>query len=241
MIWGLPCYKYTVMKIELVICDLAGTTVKDNRDVHRVLQQAMGKFDINITLEEANQVMGIPKPVAIKMLLESIDSQHPLNNPADIAHIHEVFVSDMVSFYQQDPSVEEKAGVTKTFRLLKDAGIKIGLDTGFDRKVTNAVINRMGWLAQGLVDLSVASDEVERGRPHPDMVHKAMMLLGIKDSKHVAKVGDTPSDLEEGFNAGCGLVIGITSGAFGAEELQKHRHTHLIGKIPELPDILLEK
>jgi len=33
------------------------------------------------------------------------------------------------------------------------------------------------------------------------------------DVSRVAKVGDSTRDIEEGKNAGCGLVIGVLSGA----------------------------
>ena len=36
---------------------------------------------------------------------------------------------------------------------------------------------------------------------------------GIKNVKSVAKVGDTLIDCNEGKNAGCGLTIGVLSGA----------------------------
>ena len=51
---------------------------------------------------------------------------------------------------------------------------------------------------------------------------------------HVGKIGDTPADLGEGTQAGCGMVVGVTSGAFPRAELLKEPHTHLIEQIPEL-------
>ena len=32
------------MSLELIVFDLAGTTVKDNHDVHRALQNALAKY-----------------------------------------------------------------------------------------------------------------------------------------------------------------------------------------------------
>jgi len=61
-----------------------------------------------------------------------------------------------------------------------------------------------------------------------------MQLTGVTDAAKVAKVGDTGSDMQEGKSAGCGWVIGITSGAFRREELQSENPTHLIDSIPEL-------
>ena len=70
-----------------------------------------------------------------------------------------------------------------------------------------------------MVDFSVASDEVERGRPHPDLIYRAMSLAHVTEPALVAKIGDTPSDIEEGLAAGCGLVVGVTYGTHTADEL----------------------
>jgi phosphoglycolate phosphatase-like HAD superfamily hydrolase len=65
-----------------------------------------------------------------------------------------------------------------------------------------------------------------------------MELTGVEDVKAVAKVGDTPSDLQEGASAGCGMNVGVTQGTHTRDQLKDHPHTHLIGTIRELPAIL---
>src|SRR5687768_16774070 len=113
------------MAIELVVFDLAGTTVKDNRDVHRVLQWAMRKHGVEISMEDANAVMGIPKPVAILDLLEKqYSGVRPLTQEW-IDDIHRDFVQEMIHFYKTDPSVGEKEGVSETFRKLKESKLKV--------------------------------------------------------------------------------------------------------------------
>jgi len=96
------------------------------------------------------------------------------------------------------------------------------------------LLERMGWEKNGLIDGSITSDEVAKGRPHPDMIYRAMELTGVTDVEAVAKVGDTLSDLQEGTAAGCGWVIGVTTGAYSHEELQKGPHTHLVQHLSEM-------
>lgn len=227
--------------IELVVFDLAGTTVKDNKDVHRVLQQALASFDVTISIEDANVVMGIPKPIAIRALLEKRYHGSIAITSGWIQEIHHVFVGRMITFYKTDLSVGEKDGVSDTFRKLKENKLKVVVDTGFDRQIVDPLLARLGWVEKNLIDASVTSDEVANGRPHPDLIFKAMELTGVKDVSRVAKVGDTASDLQEGTSAGCGLVIGITTGAFSESELMKEKHTHLIKDVPSLLEILAIK
>jgi phosphonatase-like hydrolase len=226
------------MKIELVVFDLAGTTVKDNKDVHRVLQLALARHAVDISIEDANAVMGIPKPVAIRSLLEKrYNGTRPVT-AGWIDGIHRLFVAEMIRFYEEDPGVGEKEGVSETFRALHALGIKVAVDTGFDRPITTPLLRRLGWIENGLIDASVTSDEVLRGRPYPDLALKAMSLTGVTHAPGVAKVGDTVSDLEEGNAAGCGLVIGVTTGAFTREELSQSKHSFLIEQVPQVLDLV---
>lgn len=226
------------MKIDLVVFDLAGTTVRDNHDVPKTLQRTLAKFDTYITLEEAIDVMGIAKPIAIHQLLTMYSDDLITITSEEIEAIHKVFVEDMIDFYKNDSSVGEKEGVSETFELLKKNNIKIAVDTGFDRQITDVLLERLGWVKDKLIDFSVTSDEVLRGRPSPDMIFRSMEYFRINDAGLVAKVGDTPVDLQEGNAAGCGLVIGVTTGAFTRDVLAQEKHTHLILSLPEIIPIL---
>jgi phosphonatase-like hydrolase len=226
------------MKIKLVVFDLAGTTVKDNKDVQRILKQTLAKHDVDISLDAANEVMGIPKPVAIRVLLEKYANSSAVITDRHVDEIHKQFVSEMIWFYETSPGVGENEGVSTTFQELKSKGVKVALDTGFSRRITSSVLKRMNWLQNSLIDCSVTSDEVERGRPHPDLVFEAMRQTGVSNARDVVKVGDTVSDIQEGKAAGCAMTVAITNGAFSTHRLQKENPTYVIEKIPQLLDII---
>lgn len=221
--------------IQLVVFDMAGTTVYDNRFVHKVLQDTMSAYGVDITLEEANDVMGIPKPMAIRQLFARYEDKRSLDH-AIVSEMHHSFVGAMIEFYANSPEVKEQEGASGVFKLLRANDIKVVLDTGFDRKTADTIIQRLQWAE--LIDASVTSDEVENGRPHPDMIFKAMQLTGIDHAQNVAKVGDTKSDMEEGKNAGCGYVVGVTNGAYDRRVLAAGYHTHLVENLYGLIPII---
>ena len=225
------------MAIKLVVFDMAGTTVEDKDNVHEALVNGFNKFDYKIGREDANTVMGIPKPVAIRTLLEL---KFKLKEGVGelVSKIHRAFVEEMISFYKTDPSVKPTKNAEATFRKLRELGIKVGIDTGFSRDIADAIIERLEWKKNGLIDISITSDEVNNGRPFPDMIYKAMKDLNIKTADEIAKVGDTIFDLQEGSSAGCKYVIGITTGAYTREELEPEKHTHLIDDLIEVVDIV---
>jgi beta-phosphoglucomutase-like phosphatase (HAD superfamily) len=100
------------------------------------------------------------------------------------------------------------------------------------------LLSRLGWLQAGVIDGWIATDHVKHGRPAPDMIRALMERFDVQESACVVKVGDTPADLEEGFAADCGLVVGVTNGSHTAAELRSHRHHALIGSVAELPELL---
>lgn len=133
---------------------------------------------------------------------------------AFINNIHERFMQLMIEYYSSTNELQPLPNAEKVFHYLKDNNVKIGLDTGFPHKITNVVIEKLGWLKDKKIDCVVSSDEVAAGRPHSYMIQKMMQQLNISDSKKVIKIGDTEVDINEGKNAGCLYFIGITTGAF---------------------------
>lgn len=225
------------MAIKLVVFDMAGTTVEDRDNVHEALINGFKKSGLDIDREDANSVMGIPKPVAISTLLEKKFSvTEGLNDKVN--QIHQAFVDEMIHFYKTDAEVKPTKNAEATFEALRQRGILVGIDTGFSRDIADAIFERFKWIENKLVDLTVTSDEVERGRPYPDMIFKAMQLSSVTSVDEVAKVGDTVFDLKEGTSAGCKYVIGVTTGAYTREELQTESHTHLVDDLLQVVDIV---
>lgn len=224
---------------QLVVFDMAGTTVEDHGNVAGFLIEAMATVGFVVTLAEANAVMGEPKPVAIAQLLSSrigpVDKGHER-----VKTTHAEFLRRMNHYYAMSPAIREMPGTSRVFETLRARGIKVVCDTGFERSTVEVLVDRLGWRTRGLVDDLVPSDEVAHGRPAPDLIFEAMRRVGVTDASRVAKLGDTPSDLGEGHSAGCGWVIGTTYGSHTREQLQPHRPTHIIDRIEDLLPILLD-
>jgi len=223
------------MPVRLVLFDIAGTTVEDPDGVGGCLKAALDAAEVAWTADEVNAIMGIPKPVAIEVLMKSAGFDP---DSATIEAIHRDFQARMIEYYRTSPVVREVPGAAATFRILRESGVKVGLDTGFDRSIVEVLLSRLGW-GEDVIDVSVTSDEVERGRPYPDLVFEAMRRAGVGDAAEVVKVGDTPSDLQEGTAAGCGMVVGVTQGTHTAEQLRGHPHTHLVESVRDVPGLLV--
>ena len=224
------------MTLELVVLDLAGTTLHDPDAVGVAFRGAMAAVGVTPPPEQVTAVMGLPKPEAVKLLL----SQAGRDPSADeVQAVHADFVARMKQYYATSPEVREIPGATHLIAQLRQAGIRVAFNTGFSRDITDLVLTRLNWHPPTGCDAVLCSDEVARGRPYPDMIFELMRRLGIRDPKKVAKVGDTAADLGEGSAAGCGWVIGVTTCTHTAEQLRPHPHTHLADSLAEVQRLLL--
>jgi phosphonatase-like hydrolase len=224
------------MDIDLVVFDMAGTTVDDGDAVARCFREALAHVGVDVDSAAANSVMGMPKPEAIRILVGR--SPHAETLLGRVSGIHAYFVARMSHFYRTDSALREVPGTRSVFEALHRAGIKVALNSGFSRDIAAIIIERLGWAREGLIDASITSDEAERGRPHPDMIQKLMKSVGVSDPRRVMKVGDTPVDLQEGTNAGCGSVVGVTRGTHTRAQLEGYPHTDLVESVADIPTLL---
>lgn len=225
------------MQTQLVVFDIAGTTVTDNDNVNDAFRGAFEKAGYPVALADVNRVMGYRKIEAVSILMERFYPEQ-LENFELIQDIHNGFIEDMRHYYLHTSHLNPLPYAEEIFKQLHANNIKIGLDTGFTKIITDTIIARLGWLENGLVDFVISSDEVPQGRPLPYMIETIMEELNVTDVSQVVKIGDTEVDVEEGKNAGCGLVISVTTGAYSREELKKFSPDFIIDSLEELPAIL---
>jgi len=144
----------------------------------------------------------------------------------------------MISFYKNDADLQPLPFAEDVFLWLKKKGVKLALNTGFTKAITDTMLQKLEWKSGSTVDYVISSDEVAQGRPNPDMIRAIMKKLDIKNPSSVAKVGDTEVDVEEGRHAGCGLVVSVTTGAYNRRRLEEYHPDHIIDSLSELPNII---
>ncbi len=234
-------------QIELVVLDMAGTTVADRHEVEACFAKAAKMTGLHASDEAILAAQGLAKRFVFQLFWrEQLGESHP-EVEQHVDESYAVFKEVLEEHYRTQP-VYPTEGCVKLFNYLKQNGIKIALTTGFYRVVTDIILERLGWLEgldenrigneSTLIQASIASDEVEKGRPAPIMIQKAMRLLGVENPDQVINAGDTPSDLQSGHAAGVYLNLGVTNGTHTLEQLINHPHDALIGSIDEIIGVI---
>lgn len=223
------------MPIKLAVFDMAGTTVADRGDIIVFFQKAFEKNDVSVSNAHLQPVRGLRKIDAVRIVLETLKIKA---DAGLIEKIHEDFISELNSYYRTSPGVMPAPGAADIFLWLKQKEIRVTLNTGFPRTIADLIVNRFQWRQNGFIDEYICGDEAGEGRPGPFMIRQLMKNAGLNDPNEVVKVGDTPADIEEGRNAHCGLVIGITTGASSRSMLEKSSPDYIIDHLTELKALI---
>jgi phosphonoacetaldehyde hydrolase len=197
--------------LSAVIFDWAGTTIDHGCFAPTmVFVEGFRAFGIDITLDEARAPMGLHKRDHIAAVLaqprvaaEWARVYGTAPTDGDVQRIFDDFAPRQIAVIAQYATPID--GVVGMVAALRERGIKIGSCTGYTRPMIDALLPAAA--AQGYApDATVTPDEVAAGRPAPYMIYQNALLLGVYPLWSMVKVGDTPSDMVEGRNAGVWTV-----------------------------------
>jgi phosphonoacetaldehyde hydrolase len=200
--------------LKAVILDWAGTAV-DHGSLAPVaaLQRVFAENGLAITAAEARKDMGVLKKDQIRFILAADRVSREWNGLHGQAPSEEDVVNLFTEFLPKQAEIlaqfsEPIDGVPETVASWKAAGLRIGSTTGYTRELLDIVAAAA--TARGYApEASVTPDEVGAGRPAPFMCYRNAIALGVYPLSSFVKIGDTPSDIAEGRNAGM-WTIAIT-------------------------------
>jgi len=169
---------------------------------------------IPIAAEEARLSMGIAKRDHIRAILElpriaeAWTGKHGAP-PAtsDVDALYAEFLPKQTACLGEYSKLIP--GIPQTAEALRSRGIRIGSTTGYTRPMLDFLLINAG--EQGFIpDCAVAPQDVPGGgRPAPWMCYMNAIRLQVSPLWSMVKIGDTPSDIEEGLNAGM-WTVGVT-------------------------------
>ncbi|MEY3965992.1 MAG: hypothetical protein RL263_1161 [Bacteroidota bacterium] len=211
---------------------MAGTTINDNGLVQQAAINSMFNIlSVSISKRDADLVMGIPKNIAFETLCNKAEISA---DEYTINQLVKYFNDELISLYSNSENISLMPFAMELFQAMHNSNTQIYLNTGFERSVATTIVKTLN--LETVIDGYIGSDEVEKGRPNPDMIFKAMQKTNIENALDVMKVGDTVSDLYEGYSAGCRYNIAVLSGAQNFDELSSCPHTHIFENLEPIID-----
>ena len=217
-------------RISLLVCDMAGTIINENGIIYKSIDNILTRLHIPITEEEKILWHGKDKK---EILTHHIKKHIKINENNIINTAEKWLIEDLTNQYlKSNKATLMKPSLPNFFNKLQYNGIKIGLNTGYPATFQKTIINHFS--LNSCIDAHISSEKVKWGRPYPYMIYRLMEECEISNIKQVAKIGDTSNDMLEGRNAGCGLVIGVLSGASSETELRNAGADVILENITDL-------
>jgi phosphonatase-like hydrolase len=216
--------------IELVVFDMAGTTVRDDGVVELAFQRAAERsalpteYSPTAALDYVRRTMGMSKiDVFTHLAGGDVDAATRATAAFEAAY------AELIA----ETGATEIPGAAALIRRLRADGVRVALTTGFAPVTRNAILRSLGWL--DLVNIALSPINAGRGRPAPDLVLMAALRAGVSAMSAVAVLGDTASDIRSGRAAGAGLVVGVLSGSHERTVLEEAGADAVIDDVTLLP------
>jgi len=200
--------------IAAVIFDWAGTTVDFGCFAPTVsIVETFAERGVTLSLAQARGPMGLEKHEHLRQLLENdairrewkkATGADPVPGDADV--LYEDLEPRLARAVKRHAGLVP--GVRELVEELRAWDVRIGSTTGYRRRlmdILTAEAARQGFAP----DAVVCPSDVPSGRPLPWMCFLNAIRLGVYPPHRIAKIGDTPADIQEGLNAGM-WSIGVT-------------------------------
>ncbi|BBY27428.1 phosphonatase-like hydrolase [Mycolicibacterium sediminis] len=221
-------------EIQLAVIDMAGTTVADDGLVVSAFDAAATAVGLPTDGPERDRArqyvldtMGQSKIVVFRGLFGDEDRAQRANAEFEGAYERAI----------DEGGARPIDGAAEAITLLRDAGVKVALTTGFSGTTQEKLLAALGW--QTLPDLVLAPGNGVRGRPYPDLILTALIRLEADAVTSVAALGDTSSDVESALRAGCAVAAGTLTGAHDADRLWAAHATHVVADVAEFADLII--
>ena len=196
--------------LKLAVFDCDGTLVDSQHSIVSAMHAAFDALGLERPGAEAvRRVVGLPLTPAIALLAPGVDGA-----------VHDSLTEgykDAFGRLRRQGEVADPLypGARDAIAELQDAGWILGIATGKSRRGLLMTLEQHGLTGRFV---TLQTSDTGPGKPHPDMLFRAMAETGA-EAPLTVMIGDTTFDMEMARSAGT-LVIGVSWGYHEVDELR---------------------
>ncbi len=176
--------------VKAVLLDLDGTIIDSVGVLVKSFKEAFRKFGLDVDEEIIKGFIGMPRRVIAERILE-------LCPGADVDSILKERQRVYEATWRSETRLVPEAILF--IKMAKKKGLRVALVTSSNRARVSALLDYFG--IGELFDCIVTADDVERGKPDPEPILKALECLGVELDEALF-VGDSVYDEEAARRAG---------------------------------------
>ena len=197
-------------RLRLAVFDCDGTLVDSQAGIVAAMCEAWRAFGLaEPDRASVRRIVGLS-------VLDAVAHLHPLGTP----DLHQALAERYKTSFRESRLRGEHVeplfpGVVEALDEIGRAGTLLGIATGKSRRGLLATLERHG-LLERFVTLQTA--DTGPGKPHPDMVRRAMAEAGA-DAAGTVVIGDTTYDMMRARSAGV-AAVGVAWGYHEAADLE---------------------
>ena len=215
---------------KLIIFDLDGVLAISNHAHIAACQKSLKEAGIKrkIRDEDITPFFGEAYEIVLRNLMADEYTEGKLKFAIDYHHksIHsDKFLED----------IHKIDGLNELLAELKKKNLRLAIASGNDRPFINKALKFLGM--GGLFDLVVGADDVEKSKPAPDMLNKAIDFFGILPGEALF-VGDAKNDIISAKSAGVKSAAVLT-GILNKKTAGELEPDFILSDVLELGKILL--
>ncbi|WP_455198432.1 HAD-IA family hydrolase [Kaarinaea lacus] len=210
---------------ELLVFDWDGTLMDSEAHIVASMHNAVSDVGLPpLSDGSVSNVIGLGLKEAIETILPGIDEDT----------YRSVFDRYRYHFLADDPTSPFE-GAEAVLSELNEAGYLLAVATGKGRPGLERVLEMTGF-GQYFVETRCADET--RSKPHPQMLHEIMDVLGVTPDKTLM-IGDTEYDLQMAHSAGV-APLAVDYGVHDRERLMGCNPLGYLMSIKELPGWLMQ-
>lgn len=190
-----------------VIFDIDGTLVDSNRLHAESWSETLAGYGYRITAEEVQPLIGMGGDKLLPALI-GVDSESA-DGKKYSEHRTELF------FRKYLPRVRAFPGARALAERLRDDGFLLVTASSASEEELEKLLAVAG--IEDLLMDTTSSDDAERSKPDPDIVHAAVRRSGLR-AADLIMLGDTPYDVEASLRAGV-RIVAVRSGGWDDRSL----------------------
>jgi HAD superfamily hydrolase (TIGR01509 family) len=181
--------------IQGAILDVDGTLVESNDAHAHAWVDALAEHGLKVPFERVRRLIG---KGGDKLLHEVSGLQEDSAEGKKISkRRQEIFKKSYL------PSLRPTHGAKELLQQMRKAGLKLVVASSAKKDELTPLLRVCG--AEKLIQDQTSSDDAERSKPDPDIVHAALKQIALVPDK-VIMLGDTPYDVEAAGKAGVRAV-----------------------------------
>lgn len=196
--------------IKAFIFDMDGVII-DSEPLHfESDRMVMRDFGIELTDEELNRYVGVDNPQMWSELRDKYEINLPIDELLERQHANKIKILST-------EKLQTIPGIPELISDLKDKGIAIALASSSAMEFIQLVLDKLGITHS--FDVVVSGEQVEKGKPEPDIFLKTAELLKVNPA-HCVVLEDSKHGVNAAKRAGM-KCIGFINPNSGNQDLSK--------------------